>query len=424
MLICFCASCIAQATSQAGTDDGLIVAQARAAKAARDYDAVLRLLAGTKSADGLWLKAWVFAHRSEKAAAAAAFRAFVTAARPGDARLTEARAALTRLGVPDPAPQPAPTPANAGSPTATVPAAATETPKTAPQPAAPPAEPLPVSAAASPSVLVPSLAPVQLDPLVRLQELIYNAPVRGIPERLGGGVMVKYKVRLEDGSEKGLKTVFKPRQTGGQSFTYEIAAYRIDRLCRMGHVPVTVKRALPRSLLAQVGGSGLGRVIASGDVVGGSLQQWVNDAKDPFGMRARGWVEGWLRRLECLDGKVSDLAGTRQASNLLLLDYLQGNMDRYSGGNILEDANGKLWFIDNSEAFSSSTRPRRDFDRVKRFDRKVIDALRQATDDDFAREVGPWITQAELRALLERRLHVLERVDTIVTKYGRGNTCL
>jgi len=64
MLICFCASCIAQATSQAGTDDGLIVAQARAAKAARDYDAVLRLLAGTKSADGLWLKAWVFAHRS------------------------------------------------------------------------------------------------------------------------------------------------------------------------------------------------------------------------------------------------------------------------------------------------------------------------------------------------------------------------
>ncbi len=419
--LCVCLQALAQ-------DETSLIRRAAAAKAAHDYDTSLRLLAGAKSPDALWLKAWVFAVQARRPEAAEAFTAFIVATKPDDDRLPEAKAALGRLIVaaslpgltqarpvpipPEPVvPQPEPLAPQRPVPTPPEPAA--------PDPSTPPAQPAPAAVPARPPT---PLAPPPVSPqdarYIQLQEFIYNAPVKGVPEPLGGGIMVKFKVRLEDGSEKGYKTVFKPRQKSPQSFTYEIAAYRIDRLCRIGHMPVTVKRALPRDLLARAGASGFGRVISSGDLVGGSLQQWINDAKDPFGMKARAWAEGWLVRLERMDTRLPDISLARQASNLFLLDYLQGNQDRYSGGNLLQDRDGKIWFIDNSEAFSSSTRPRRDFDRLKRFDRETIEALRQATVEDFTREVGPWITQSELKGLLERRLHVLERVDAVVEKYG------
>lgn len=252
----------------------------------------------------------------------------------------------------------------------------------------------------------------------RLEKLIATAPVKGVPQRLGLGVMVKYTMRLEDGTEKGFKTIFKPRQSGSQSFTYEIAAYRIDRLCHMGHVPVTVKRALPRSLLAEAGGSGFGRIIFSGDLAGGSLQQWINGAHDPTGSAARSWALTWLARLENLDDELPDRDMGRQVGDMFLLDYLQGNTDRFSGGNILEDPEGTLWFIDNASSFEASPRLARDFDRIRRFDRTVTDALRHATEEDFTREVGPWISDEELSGLLGRRRHVLDRVEAVVDGYG------
>jgi hypothetical protein len=157
--------------------------------------------------------------------------------------------------------------------------------------------------------------------------------VKGTPERLGGGVMVKYKVRLEDGFPRGLKAVFKPRQKSPQSYVYEIVAYRLSRLCHMGLVPVTVKRDLPRAVLASVSDGGFGRVLCGGDRVTGSLQQWVKDASDPLGTGARAWAVQWLERLSRPGAELPDRAVARQVSSMFMLDYLQGNMDRYTGGN-------------------------------------------------------------------------------------------
>jgi len=349
------------------------------------------------NAEAHWIAAWVLAQQGQNAEAIAEFSLFCEVA-AGDPRMPAARAAVDRLrampAVGEPSLPEVPAPVGVtGSQTA---------------PPGDKAIPVPPPGTTAGS----------------LEGLLAAAPVKGIPERLGGGVMVKFKLRLEDGSEKGLKAVFKPRQKGSQSFTYEIAAYRIDRLCQMGHVPVTAKRALPRSLVEQVGKQGLSRLVFSGDLLGGSAQQWVDDSRDPFGTSSRSWAEKWLKRLHTPGAAIADVNAARQVSDMFLLDYLQGNEDRFSGGNILEDKTGKLWFIDNAEAFGSSSQPRRDLDRVKRFDRKVIDALRKATPKDFAREVGPWLTPAELRALLERRTHVLDHVDAAVKKYGEANVYL
>ena len=353
-----------------------LAAEALALKHAGDPDGALaraREAAATDpgNAEAHWVAAWVLEGQGETAAAGQEFALFIAAA-GDDPRVASARAHMARLATP---------------------------PATGPQTEA-----------------VLSQTP--------LETLMVTAAVKGIPERLGGGVMVKYKLRLQDGSDKGFKTIFKPRQGGSQSFVYEIAAYRIDRLCRMGNVPVTVKRDLPRSLLAKVKGADLGRVKCSGDLVGGSLQQWVNDSRDPVGSGARRWAEGWLGQLGSPGARIADLSVARQVSDMFLLDYLQGNMDRFSGGNILKDPTGKLWFIDNAEGFGSSPRPRQDFYRVKRFHRRSIDALRAASEADIAREVGPWLSEAQLRGLQERRVRVLDHVDAAVRKYGQEKAYL
>ena len=248
--------------------------------------------------------------------------------------------------------------------------------------------------------------------------LLDTAPIKGHPEHLGGGTMVKFKLYLQDGSAKGFKCLFKPRQAGEQTFRHEIAAYRIDRLCHMGRVPVVARRVFPHSTFA--GLSGAGRMLVSGGKIEGSLQQWVQNASDPYGLGAESWSRAWLRRLSTFSVEIADHDAVRQISDMFLLDYLQGNMDRFSGGNILRDSRGDFWFIDNAEAFGGSTRPLHDFDRVRRFDRKAVEALRRATEADFTREVGPYLTASELRGLLARRLHALAHVQSVVNTYGEA----
>jgi len=76
------------------------VKQARAAKAAGDYAKALQLLASAspQDTDAQWLKAWILAEQGKKAEATAAFNAFLATAKPNDARVAEAKAALKRLG--------------------------------------------------------------------------------------------------------------------------------------------------------------------------------------------------------------------------------------------------------------------------------------------------------------------------------------
>jgi hypothetical protein len=430
----------------------------------------LRLAPGDREAH--WIAAWTLAELGRQAEAVREFGAFALAA-PGDPRLPEVRAALKRLGAPVSATTPAPRPARPVAPAppakpAVVPAKPAVVPAKPPvvpakpvvvpakpvvvpakpavvpaKPAVVPAKPVvvpakPVVVPANPVVVPPKPVVAPAEPAVApaipaaqaggdqgaLEALLATAPVKGAPERLGGGVMVKYKLRLVDGSPKGQKAVFKPHQKSPQSYVYEVVAYRISKLCRMGFVPVTVKRDLPRSLLAPVEGGGFARVLCSGDRVTGSLQEWVKDASDPFGMGARAWATGWLARLASPSTPVPDRAVARQISSMFVLDYLQGNGDRYTGGNILQDAAGKYWFIDNSEGFSSNSQPRRDFDRLVRFDRTVIGALRAATPAQISAEMGGLLTKAELRGLLDRRQHALARVDAAVRRYGAGKAYL
>jgi hypothetical protein len=83
------------AASSAG--DAAAVKQAKAAKAAGNYDQALQALGTATSADACWIRAWILAERGQKPQAAAEFGKFVAAAKPNDARVAQAKAALQRL---------------------------------------------------------------------------------------------------------------------------------------------------------------------------------------------------------------------------------------------------------------------------------------------------------------------------------------
>jgi len=106
-----------QPAAAPGGGDGALVKQATAAKHAGDYDKALQILAkaGAQNADAQWVKAWILAEQGKKDQAIAAFNAFIAAAKPSDARVVEAKGALTRLGAGAP-PGPAAGPPGAGGP--------------------------------------------------------------------------------------------------------------------------------------------------------------------------------------------------------------------------------------------------------------------------------------------------------------------
>jgi len=76
------------------------IGAAKAAKAAGDYAKALQLLAAASptDAEAQWLKAWMLAEQGKAMEAGIAFGAFIAAAKPGDPRVEQAKAALKRLG--------------------------------------------------------------------------------------------------------------------------------------------------------------------------------------------------------------------------------------------------------------------------------------------------------------------------------------
>jgi hypothetical protein len=72
-------------------------------KRSGQYNQALQMIGGATTPDAQWLKGWILAEQGKKAEATTAFEAFVKAAKPGDSRVAQAKAALKRLKAAGPA---------------------------------------------------------------------------------------------------------------------------------------------------------------------------------------------------------------------------------------------------------------------------------------------------------------------------------
>jgi hypothetical protein len=284
------------------------------------------------------------------------------------------------------------------------------------------------------------------DRAVDLAPFMTSRPVWG---KSIGHTSVVFKLRLvgqeplEGGApERGLEAAYKPRSKRGKArYRGEIAAYRLGLALRLTNVPPALPRAFAVfELGAALGGpsSAAGKLFTEevvaderGDVRG-ALIPWIVGLKflpleaEPL----RSEWRGWLASTGSVPEDKRKLAA--QISTMIVFDYLTGNWDRWSGGNIGTDETGDtLLYIDNDGAFFDPPPPeplakQRTLVREDaRFSRSFIAALRLLEPEAAKAALGedgpgePLLSPKVLAGLQERRKDVLALVDATVRKDGQ-----
>ncbi len=225
-----------------------------------------------------------------------------------------------------------------------------------------------------------------------------RAPVSG---KSIGHTSVVFKLKLEGGAQ----AAYKPHsRRGGGRYRGEIAAYRLARALGLSNVPP----ALPRSfvwaeLRAALGGNATdaGKLFenetvgdAHGDVRG-AIIPWIDHLtflpldREP---QRSSW-RTWLAARGSVPEDKRKLAG--QISTMIVFDYLTGNWDRWSGGNIgMQEGGETLLYIDNDGAFFDPPPPAPLASQLgllkgdARFSRSLVVALRSLTPEAAKAAMG------------------------------------
>ena len=255
-----------------------------------------------------------------------------------------------------------------------------------------------------------------------------------------GGSSISFRLDFADGS----RAAFKPEQTWPQSNPRkEIAAYRIDRLLEIGHVPPAKSgaftiaelleatepnmRAAMAKRLAEEG-------VAHNGVLKGELSWWIPEIID---MKMNGKliddleeIPVWLNYLQPGAAVPAELRSTiLQIATCIVFDVLIDNADRWSGWNTKASPdNTILYFMDNTLSFSNYSQGHNanlaPLYRMAVFPRGLVAKLRALTRADLEAALGndptfgALLTPQQVRAVMQRRDHILRHVDKMIAMHG------
>jgi hypothetical protein len=164
------------------------------------------------------------------------------------------------------------------------------------------------------------------------------------------------------------------------SWTFNIAAYKIDRLIGLNMVPVSVTRT-HRSTPA-------------------AFTWWVDDYLMDEQDRTKNKVEAPDR------GYYS-----RQRAMMHVFDELIGNVDR-NMGNILYLKDWRLVLIDHTRAFRKYSTLKVPA-QVTRCDRQVYEAMKKLDRETLKRDVGKQLDDGQIKSLLARRDAIVKKLDSL-----------
>jgi hypothetical protein len=290
---------------------------------------------------------------------------------------------------------------------------------------------------AAPEVLAPE--PASAGPLPRPADpYLTGAPTSA---KAIGHTSYVLKVRLDNGRA----AAFKARSTlplGDRRYKGEVAAYRLARALGLENVPVALPRAfvaaqLRRAFATPEGAQDFDRkgLVDRDGTIRGALIPWIERYEElpvEEGPGRARW-EKWLTDASP-DIAEADRAMARAMSTMIVFDYVTGNWDRWSGGNVARDgATGTLLFVDNDGAFYES--PPTDalrrqlalLRRVRRFSRTFVAALR-ALDVATLRDAlgqdlqGDLLPVPVVEATDARRQTALETIDQQIARAGEAAT--
>jgi hypothetical protein len=275
------------------------------------------------------------------------------------------------------------------------------------------------------------------------------AVVEALVDRLVGSAVVgarpisprslSVKVALASGD----RAVWKPLRKTNRTARFEVAFSKIAPLVGASGAPTSALRRLPIAQLAALlevsypeSAKALRdeALVDERGLVGGAIIEWIAELGPPRFEGETGWKQlaAWLGP-EGPSAQEEPMVAA--ASRMVVADYVAGNWDRFSGGNLFADAEGRgLWLVDNNGSFarwSDKQRERMDgqLAACARFSASQIERLRSLSKDlvraalaaEEARGVVDRVlTDDEISLLMERRDAVLHKVDAEVAARGAG----
>ncbi len=282
---------------------------------------------------------------------------------------------------------------------------------------------------------------------------IYSHPDDVLLSPIGAARLVRVKpnkggtslsLRLE--FENGARAAFKPEQINLQSDPRrEVAAYRIDRMLGIGHVPPAkaIKFALADVIAAAdpdyrtyTAKRITEEAIARGTELRGVASWWIPEIRDakfermlvdsPEGMQA------WAAQLQAgVPIAAEDRAILAQLATLVLFDVIIDNADRWSGWNTKASTDLRtLYFMDNTLSFSKFSHGHdnnlKPLYRIQVFPRGLVAKIRAMTLEsvkatlaaDDGAGLAPLLEPDEVRAIIQRRDNIIKYVDRLIAQFG------
>jgi hypothetical protein len=185
-------------------------------------------------------------------------------------------------------------------------------------------------------------------------------------------------IQFIDESKREFQTAKGTEFNFRDSWTFNVAGYKIDRLIGLNMVPVSVSRRY-RSKPA-------------------AFTWWVDDVLMDEGER--------------LKNKTQPPDSTRwyqQTQLVHLFDQLIYNIDR-NMGNMVITKDWRLWAIDHTRAFRTHETLKSP-GAVTRCDRQVFEGLKRLDKDTLKREVGGFLDEWQIRSLLARRDAIVMKLE-------------
>jgi len=211
----------------------------------------------------------------------------------------------------------------------------------------------------------------------------------------GKGVTDSLRVTMSDGTfthDAHIQTVDEYRRefrgTQGTEFDFKdswgfnVAAYKLDRLIGLHMVPVSVERSY-RSKAAAV-------------------TWWVDNVIMDEGGRVK-------KNLQAPPDKAQ--YWTDQVHMLRVFDQLIYNTDR-NLGNMLIGQDWRLWAIDHTRAFRKHTTLRSP-GHVTRCDHQVFEQLKSLDVKLLSRELGRYLDGGQIKGILARRDEIVKRLESV-----------
>jgi len=171
------------------------------------------------------------------------------------------------------------------------------------------------------------------------------------------------------------------------TYKYNIAAYRLDRMLGLRMVPVSIER--------NVQGHPAAVTWWVDDVLMTEKERWKQNVKPPD---AKSWA--------------------RQTHLMRVFDELIFNTDR-NLGNILIKTGWSMQLIDHTRAFRCH-KSLRNPKGLSRCDRKLLEALRTLNYADLEREMDRYLSKMQLEGLMARRGLLIALFENQISKRSEG----